>query len=193
MPFAIIPAKDFNTMNWSGGTSTQLYIYPLTADYKKRTFDFRLSTAKVDIEKSEFTPLPGVSRKIMVLDGQIVISHKDCYNKELKRLDVDEFDGDWQTTSVGVCTDFNLMTTGKTKGSLSALVLKENHKLDYSIEKGCTYLFIYLFSGKIGFVMDHKNHVLNQGELLVLSKLTIEKLQIIALEGSQLIVSTIFY
>jgi len=191
MPFTIIPAKDFNTTNWSGGTSTQLYIYPLTADYKDRTFDFRLSTAKVDVEKSEFTPLPGVSRKIMILNGQIDISHKNHYDKQLKRLDVDEFEGDWQTTSVGICTDFNLMTTGKTKGDLSALVLKENQKLDYPIEKEYSDLFIYLFSGKISFDMDHECHILNQGELLVLSKLTIEKLQILALEGCELILSKI--
>jgi len=59
----------------------------------------------------------------MVLDGQIVISHKDRYNKELKRLNVDKLESDWQTSSTGTCTNFNLMTTGKTKGDLSALVL----------------------------------------------------------------------
>lgn len=191
MSFTIIPAKDFNTTNWSGGTTTQLYIYPQTADYKERIFDFRLSTAKVDVEKSEFTSLLGVSRKIMILDGQIVISHKGRYNKKLKRLDIDEFEGDWQTSSIGTCTDFNLMTTGKTKGDLSALVLKEKQEYNYSIEEKYLFLFIYLYSGKISFDMDHENHVLNQGELLVLSKLTIEKLQISAHESSELIVSMI--
>ena len=191
MPFTIIPAKDFNTTNWSGGTTTQLYIYPQTGGYKEKTFDFRLSTAKVEVEKSEFTPLPGVSRKIMILDGEIIISHKNRYNKKLKRLDIDEFEGDWQTSSVGVCTDFNLMTMGKTKGDLSALVLKEKQKLDYPIEKEYSNLFIYLLSGKISFNMDNESHILNQGELLVLSKLTIETLQILAPKKSELIISTI--
>jgi environmental stress-induced protein Ves len=191
MPFTIISADKFNTINWSGGTSTQLYIYPETADYGLRNFDFRLSTAKVDVEKSEFTSLAGVSRKIMILDGKIVISHKDYYSKELKKLDIDEFEGDWQTSSIGICTDFNLMTTRKTKGDLSALVLKEKQEYNYSIEEKCSFLFIYLYSGKISFKMNHKNYVLNQGELLVLSKLTIEKLQISAYESSELIVSMI--
>jgi len=191
MAFSIIKAENFNTSNWSGGTSTQLYIYPQTADYKKRTFDFRLSTARVNIEKSEFTPLTGVSRKIMILDGQIVISHKDHYSKKLKKLDIDEFEGDWQTSSIGTCIDFNLMTTGKTKGDLSALVLKEKQALDYLIEKDYSNLLIYLYSGEISFNMGDDNHKLNQGELLVINKLEIEILQISAHESSELIISKI--
>jgi len=191
MAFSIIKAKNFNTSNWSGGTSTQLYIYPKTADYKNRTFDFRLSTARVDLEESEFTPLPGVSRKIMILDGQIVISHKDHYNKELKRLDIDDFEGDWQTSSIGICTDFNLMTTGKTKGNLSACVLIENQELDYLIEKEFSDLFIYLYSGKISFNIDRETHILNQGELLVINKPEMENLQFSAHESSELIISMI--
>jgi len=191
MAFSIIKAENFNTSNWSGGTTTQLYIYPKTADYKNKTFDFRLSTARVDIEKSEFTPLPGVSRKIMILDGQIVISHKDHYSKELKKLDTDEFQGDWQTSSIGTCTDFNLMTTGTTKGDLSALVLREKQALEYLIEKDYSSLLIYLYSGKISFNMDHESDILNQGELLVLHNMEIEALQFSAHESSELIISKI--
>jgi len=192
MSFTIIRADKFKTINWSGGTSTQLYIYPETADYRLRNFDFRLSTAKVEVEKSDFTPLSGVSRKIMILDGQIEISHKNHYRKKLKQFDVDEFEGDWQTSSVGICTDFNLMTQGKTKGELSSLTLLNKQTHDFSITDKQTKVFIYLYSGKIDFNNQGYDYTLNQGDLLVLSKLTIAELQILAIENSKMVVSIIF-
>jgi len=189
MSYSIITADKFYTINWSGGTSTQLYIYPETADYGLRNFDFRLSTAKVEVEKSDFTSLPGVSRKIMILDGQIEISHKNHYNKKLKKFDVDEFEGDWQTSSVGICTDFNLMTRGNTKGKLSSIELKQNQNHDYPITKKYSKEFIYLYSGEICLNLDGKEQLLKQGDLLVLDNLNIQNVQFYANKDSSLIVS----
>lgn len=191
MSFTIISADKFNTINWSGGTSTELFIYPDTADYKLRNFDFRLSTAKVEVEKSEFTSLPGVLRKIMILDGQIEISHKNQYHKYLKEFDVDEFEGDWQTSSVGVCTDFNLMTRGNTKGELSSLHLLNNQTKDLSFSDNQIKIFIYLYAGKI--TINNKGNDLNldQGDLLIIENLKHKNLKITTLENSDLIISRI--
>ncbi|WP_372645917.1 HutD family protein [Ancylomarina sp.] len=191
MSFSIISADKFNTINWSGGTSTQLYIYPETADYGLRNFDFRLSTAIVEVKKSDFTSLPSVSRKIMILDGQIEISHKDHYKKELQRFDIDEFEGDWQTSSVGVCTDFNLMTTGKTKSELSSLVLLKKQIEDFPINNDQNKIFIYLYSGKIGFNNEGNDYILNQGELLIIKDSTTNNIRFKANKDSNLIISKI--
>ncbi|RXQ93001.1 hypothetical protein EO244_11050 [Ancylomarina salipaludis] len=191
MAFSIIPAKDFKTINWSGGTSTQLYIYPETAKYELRDFDFRLSTAKVEVEQSDFTSLPGVSRKIMVLDGQIEISHKNLYNKILHELDVDAFEGDWQTSSIGLCTDFNLMTKGKTKGELSSLSILQGQTTDYPIPSMHTMIFIYLYTGEIGLDIEQNDLILNQGELLILDNLNTNNLNLTAYKDSQLIISEV--
>jgi len=188
MSFTIIRADKFKTINWSGGTSTELYIYPEIADYGLRNFDFRLSTAKVEIEKSEFTPLPGVSRKIMILDGQIEISHKDQYHKYLKEFDMDEFKGDWQTSSVGICTDFNLMTRGKTKGELSSLALIKNQTIDLPTNNP-SKVFIYLYSGKITFNDNGKDYTVNQGDLLMIENSVNKNLKLMAFESSNLIIS----
>ena len=193
MLFSIISADKFNTINWSGGTSTQLFIYPETADYGLRNFDFRLSTAKVEVEKSDFTSLPGISRKIMILDGQIEISHKDHYKKELQKFDIDEFEGDWQTSSVGICTDFNLMTQGKTKGELSSLSLSKNQINNFLISKQDSKLYIYLYSGKISFSIELNEQVLNQGDLLILDNPNMDNLKLIAFEKSELIISKISF
>ena len=83
MEFTIHTPKDFKNTNWSGGTTTQLYIYPPTADYAKRNFKFRLSTAKVEAEKSDFTSLPGISRQLMILDGDLTITHQKHYSKTI--------------------------------------------------------------------------------------------------------------
>ncbi len=191
MSYSIITADKYNTINWSGGTSTQLYIYPETSDYALRNFDFRLSTAKVEVEKSDFTSLPNVSRKIMILDGEIEISHKNHYTKKLKEFDIDEFEGDWQTSSIGVCTDFNLMTRGDTKGELTSMSLIKDQMTDYPIINKMAKIFIYLYSGKISFNIDSESHILNRGELLELNMLKVETLQFSAHESSELIVSRI--
>lgn len=191
MSYSIITANKFNTINWSGGTSTQLYIYPETADYGLRNFDFRLSTAKVEVEKSDFTSLSGVSRKIMILDGQIEISHKNHYNKKLKEFDVDEFEGDWQTSSVGICTDFNLMTQGKTKGELSSFALLKEQIRDFTITDKQTKIFIYLYSGEIVFTNEGNNFILDQGELLILENPIMNNLKFKANKDSRLIISKI--
>ncbi len=192
MSFTIIHADKFNTINWSGGTSTQLYIYPETSDYALRNFDFRLSTAKVEVEKSDFTPLPGVLRKIMILDGEIEISHKDQYTKTLEKFEIDEFKGDWATSSVGTCIDFNLMTREGKKGEISSMSLIKAQTFEYSLTKQLSKLFIYIYSGQICFNLDCKEHILKQGELLILDSLNDNSIQLNAYEDSDLIITQLF-
>lgn len=189
MSFSIIRADKFNTINWSGGISTQLYIYPENADYKQKNFNFRLSTAKVEVEKSKFTPLVGISRKIMILDGEIEISHKDQYTKTLKKFDIDEFEGNWETSSVGTCIDFNLMTRGNTKGELSSMSLIKNQTSEYSIIKKKAKTFIYLYSGKIRFNIDSEDHMLSHGELLIINKPESDILKLNGHKNSKLIIA----
>ena len=48
--------KEFQTVGaWTGGTTTQLAIWPEEADYASRRFDWRVSSARVEQEKSDFT------------------------------------------------------------------------------------------------------------------------------------------
>lgn len=191
MSYSIITADKFNTINWPGGTSTQLYIYPETSDYALRNFDFRLSTARVEVEKSDFTPLSGISRKIMILDGEIEISHKNHYTKKLNEFDIDEFEGDWETSSIGICVDFNLMTRGKTKGKLNSLKIKKNQHYNFSLTKLYSKQFIYLYTGRISFILNNKEHLLKQGELLILDDLNIQDIQFNTIEKSNLIISQV--
>jgi environmental stress-induced protein Ves len=191
METTILNNQQFKISDWSGGTTTELYIFPADASYQERNFVFRLSTARVEIEKSEFTSLPGVTRKIMILDGEIRINHQNHYAKTLRKFDVDTFEGDWKTTSVGRCTDFNLMTTEKIKVDLTAVVIEENQHLDYPVEAAWNWVFIYLYSGQINIHLDHDFFTLNSGILLVISNVVSSVLQIKGVKRSELVFSKI--
>ncbi len=93
----IIKQNQQQTSKWSGGTTTQLFIYPANSDYNKRDFLFRISTATIDAATSEFTALAGFNRVLMLIDGELNITHQvDGNNKEivdLKPYQVHHFNG----------------------------------------------------------------------------------------------------
>ena len=108
-----------NTSAWSGGVTTQLGIWPAGADYGTRNFGWRISTAIVELDESTFTALPGVSRWLMMLEGQIHLIHEGIRELDMKPFDpVAAFDGGWTTKSTGRCRDFNLMTKAGYTGGL---------------------------------------------------------------------------
>jgi environmental stress-induced protein Ves len=191
MDYKIINSEYFKPIHWSGGTTIELFIFPPTSDYRQRNFLFRLSTARVEAEESEFTSLPGISRKLMVLNGKINLSHEDHYSRQLDRFDVDTFEGDWKTSSVGKCTDFNLMTSGKTAGELSTIVLEKEQSVNCTIREMCDWFFVYIFSGKVRIAINSKIATLNRGDLMILNNPTVRSFEINGLDNSELVFSEI--
>ncbi len=174
MKTTIYTEKDFKVGTWKGGSTTELYIFPQTANYKDLNFEIRISSAKVELPESIFTPLPNVNRQLMILDGQIKITHKDHYSKILSPFDVDTFQGDWQTTSEGICTDFNVMTMGNRKSELWAAELTENQKENITVcpnenEK----FFVYLFSGQLSVHIKDKSYALTANTLLAIEDISV--------------------
>jgi environmental stress-induced protein Ves len=191
MEHKIIPSENFKTTGWSGGATTELFIYPPTADYQKRNFLFRLSMSTVETEKSEFTLLNGVSRKLMVLSGNIILKHENHHTKQLSVFDVDEFEGDWKTTSYGKCTDFNLMTKGEATGSLFAHAIEKNQNISYDIVEPIAWLFIYIYSGRVDMKINSQLIGLLSGNLLVLENCVSQNIEIGGIENSKLVFSHI--
>lgn len=156
----IIRREEQLLSTWSGGTTRQIFIYPEGSDYAKREFDFRLSTATVDCESSTFTPLPGVHRHLMILEGELEICHQGRYRKKLASLEQDEFEGDWQTLSFGKVVDFNLMLkTGKAE--LFPFAPDEDYPL-YFGENISNFYFLYLHQG----MMQLDDITVERGDLL---------------------------
>ena len=123
MNLTLISPQEFSVSHWAGGKTTQLYIYPDSADYAKRDFLFRVSSATVECEHSDFTSLPGIKRIIMLLNGQLDLRYEGHGERRLLPYEQDTFDGGWNTSSDGCATDFNLMLQHGADGSLSVVDL----------------------------------------------------------------------
>ena len=105
--------KDYKVGLWSGGSTTELFIWPEGADYGKREFTLRVSSARVDLEESDFTPLQGVLRYITPLSGGFTLTHPGSTPVAMAPLDAPyRFSGETPTHCVGRATDFNLMLKG---------------------------------------------------------------------------------
>ncbi len=103
----------FKTTSWSGGATTELYIHPEGASYAERRFDFRISSAEVELESSVFTSLPSVKRFLTPLCGEgfrlVINGAEELF---LPRGRVLEFSGDDAVACFGKGRDLNLMLKG---------------------------------------------------------------------------------
>ena len=187
MTYKIKKNSSFSSQGWSGGKTTELYIYPENSNYNKREFDFRLSTASVETEVSTFTPLPGIKRTLMVLDGEMTLNHLGHHTKKLNCFESDVFKGEWKTSSIGKCTDFNLMTMGNTKGTVESLHANKGKKVVVSFSDNIQHLVIYVYSGRIKV----ENETIETGDLIVFENTT-KSIEIISVEKCDLIISKIF-
>ncbi len=119
--------EEQSVSKWSGGTTTELALYPPNCSYKCRDFLWRISTAIVEDAKTTFTKLPAYNRIIMPLSGEILkLHHKNHYDKELQTLETDIFRGSWTTVSEGKVQDFNLMFTDACGGCIHGYRIKQN-------------------------------------------------------------------
>lgn len=109
MEWKLLTQADQVTTTWSGGTTTQLAIAPEGAVYADRDFLWRLSSAGVELEHSDFTPLPDYNRLISVLHGELEMKIGDGARFGLEPFTLRSFDGGVPVESWGKCTDYNLM------------------------------------------------------------------------------------
>ena len=142
----IIKSDAFKKSTWSGGTTTQLYIYPQNADYQKRNFKFRISIATTELMESTFTKLEGVKRIISILEGKMELSHKNRYDITLMPYEIDRFIGDWDTTSKGKVKDFNLMLKD-CDGDFLHKEINGSEKINLGEEE--VIFFVYCIYGKV--------------------------------------------
>ncbi len=132
--------KDYKCSAWSGGTTTELFIWPQGADYGKREFSFRVSSATVDLEESDFTPLYSVERYITPLSGGFTLAHPGKTAITMTPLAAPyRFSGEEATHCVGKATDFNLMLKGcegKMELHRSAAPIRVGFNAFYAVEEG---------------------------------------------------------
>ena len=163
----IIDGKNFQTQRWSGGTTTELFIFPEKSSYALRNFEFRLSMATVETEESDFTPLPDIFRKTLILEGNIMLSHNNESPKVFGRHSVASYEGGWSTKSTGKCTDFNLMTKGRAFGLLEARALELGEQW---IVPNSARTFLFVYKGRLAIFDKKDAHVAEEGSMVVTLK-----------------------
>lgn len=109
---SILTDTDFLITAWSGGTTTQLYIFPEDATLAERNFDWRISSAVVAVEESDFTLFEGYERILIPLQGKLELEHQapgGIFRQQVGPFELARFSGSWKTTGKGKLTDFNLI------------------------------------------------------------------------------------
>ncbi|MDM8534199.1 HutD family protein [Clostridiaceae bacterium HSG29] len=182
----LIKSKNLITKNWSGGKTRELYIFPENKLYENRDFDFRISSATVEVEESVFTSLPNYNRILMILEGELFIEHTNHHSINLKQFEIDEFSGEWETRSKGKVTDFNLMMTSNLKGNVKVITI--NGK--YSETKKINEVFVfYCYEGRCLI----NGEVLNKFDVLIINENDESLIEIISEKEAKLIESRIIY
>lgn len=141
--------KDYKVSKWSGGDTTELYLYPENGDYRSGNFQLRISSATVETDRSEFTSLPGVDRYLMIFQGHLDMIHGEKEKVSLGPYEVDHFDGGVPTVSYGKVVDFNLMLKNGARGRMEALCLETGQEWKVTPEKDENFLAIYVREGLV--------------------------------------------
>ncbi|HBC31510.1 MAG TPA: hypothetical protein DC024_09760 [Clostridiales bacterium] len=129
MKWKIIDKEDFIVTKWTGGETTQLFIYPEDAIFSEKNFLWRVSSATFTSTESKFSDFTGYQRYILPLEGKLALSHKGLYNRELDKYEVEYFDGTWTTFSKNSldCRDYNFIVRN---GNLAKMQI---------LSRGCEY------------------------------------------------------
>ncbi len=147
MTFEILKPETYKKAQWRGGTTTELYIFPEGSSLQNLDFQFRISTATVEVEESTFTVFQGVSRIILPLKGTMTLVHDNGQPKRLKPFEQDVFSGESLTKCYGKVTDFNLMKRGSEQGTIEIIQLTVGEEIKLKLLNSV----IYCFSGQLLF------------------------------------------
>ena len=161
----LLRANDFQVSDWSGGKTKQLYLSPPTGHYGKRDFDYRLSTATVELAESQFSDLSGFHRILMSLDHTLHL-HNASRQEEtvLAPFTPYFFEGSDSITSRGTCTDFNLIYSDHYQGQMLAISDREELSQNEAIQ------FIYALSDLMVTGTGLPSLNLETGQLLIVEK-----------------------
>ena len=192
----LLKEEKYITSRWTGGKTKELCIYPPESKYLDRNFIWRISSATVENEESDFSKLPDYDRVLMVLEGEVVLSYEGERVARLQELEQDRFDGAWRTKSFGKITDFNLMVRKGNEGYLD-LIYPQNEKQifgsTYESEKSLSTHALYCHEGYFVVTVGGSEHMISAGEILVMEFGNDEKAEY-ALMGEGIIIrAQIFY
>ncbi len=174
MNVKILRSYNFKKDLWSGGSTTEIYIYEENSSYKERNFSFRISSATVELDESNFTLLPNINRIIMTIEGSIEISHDGVNKRKLQPFEPYNFYGGDKTISYGKCVDFNLMLKNGFCGKVYSKEIKGF--IDEEVKEGTLFKGIYSLSDRLKIECDGVEYSLGKNDFFVINNENFEKL-----------------
>lgn len=151
--FRLVKMLDHKTTEWSGGKTSEIFIWPPYGNYSTREFDWRLSSATVEAPESDFTVLGGFDRYITVLNGELNLSHEDGVNHLINGNKVYGFNGGAKTHSFGKAIDFNLIYKSEMKCKMDRKVLEKGENVLLKISNG-GFMGVHLVSGEVEVTLE---------------------------------------
>ena len=196
MTWKKLSPEDYTVSRWSGGTTAQVAIAPEGAAYADRAFLWRVSSAEVETEESDFTALPDYWRWISALEGEMTLSHDGAAPVAVAPYEAHQFDGGAATRSWGRCTDFNLMLRkGRAKGLLRPLRLAAGESTRIAMESpldgDLPQAALVLFCGEGALHVDIAGEQvrLERRTSLLVRDGALCRLQVLALEDAALLIA----
>lgn len=125
--------------NWSGGSTTQLYIYPENATLQELNFNLRISSAIIEVEASNFTKFPGYQRIIFPLEGMLTLQHDQNRAYQLKPFELATFNGESDTIGQGKVIDFNIIFKPSISPKVTIIELNNQEEYQFELNKGLVY------------------------------------------------------
>lgn len=139
----ILTEADFVISTWSGGTTTQLFISPQGASLADRNFDWRISSAIVESDNSDFSLFEGYERILIPLKGKLEMEHETpngFIQQNVDEFELARFSGSWPTKGVGKLTDFNIIF--KPNYHPKVHVTQFSEETNFPIEEAISVLFL---------------------------------------------------
>lgn len=180
---------NFTTTSWSGGKTTQLFIYPKYSNYQDLNFKVRISSASVELEKSNFTILNGVTRFITPLTNSLQLTHDNNIFTKLNPFRIYEFDGNRNTISYGKAIDFNLMLANGARGALYNFYISENNESVILTKPNLNVLYSY--DNTFSICINEEIFMLNPNEILVIQSDIIKRIKIRSNSNANILLSHI--
>ncbi len=164
MGIRIISESGYLKSDWTGGTSTQFFIFPFDANLAKRDFLFRISSAKIDVEVSEFSNFEGYQRIFLPLSGTVTLQHEDRKPQILKVFETVLFNGGLITKSYGKCVDFNLIFRPELHAEVEVISLKKGEQFILNGDRFFDFQFLFAHIGE----MESSDVKLKKGETVMI-------------------------
>ena len=76
MQYQIIKREDFIVHRWSGGTTSDIFLFPPSSCWEKKDFQIRISSADCRVDGAPYSDFTGFTRHILPLRGSMHMFHE---------------------------------------------------------------------------------------------------------------------